>query len=287
MRRELLKLFALALLFMTACELLTPTKVANGQLYTSGDGRYDPYFETVHQEQVAAANWPDESKAARKPIITALGLGSHPSNSTITSALRDKKGDPNVGHAVDETSAAELDLARRLNVAAARLDELQKKGEDLKKQTIEDRKNLGVEKVDEKKVDKKDEVKREMAAAVDAVGSMADDARKGAKEAEELAAKLQAIWSDGKDEKPRVDEKKEPVAAKEPAAKDPPAPKDEKKEDAKKKPQPVAKKPASEPVAKKPPKPEAHGGEDEKKEAPPPLPKPPPAQKASDEVFNP
>ena len=50
---------------ISGCDLiLQPTKVGNGQLYQSGDGKYDPYFNSVHQEQLAAANWPEESKAA-------------------------------------------------------------------------------------------------------------------------------------------------------------------------------------------------------------------------------
>ena len=68
--------------------------------------------------------------------------------------------------------------------------------------------------------EKKDEVKREMSAAVDAVESMASDARKGAKEAEELVAKLKAIWGadDGektatKSEEKHEAKKPEPVPA--------------------------------------------------------------------------
>jgi hypothetical protein len=252
------------------CDLiLAPTKVANGELYQSGDGRYDAYFATVHQEQVAAANWPDESKAARKPIVGALDLRPGASNGTILAATRAKKGDASLGSAVEQTTAAELELARRLTAAAAKLDDLQKRGEDLKKQTAEDKRNLGVDKADEKKAAKKDEVKREMAAAVDAVESMASDARKGAKEAEELAAKLKAAWT-GKDEDERA-----------PAKVD-------KKDDEKKKPEPVAKKahPRSDgPAAAKKPKAETST---EEKKAPEEKPaKPQPSQKPPDEVFNP
>ena len=259
---------------LAGCDLiLTPTKVANGQLYQSGDGRYDAYFATVHQEQLAAANWPDDSKAARKPIVTALDLRPGASNGTILAATRGKKGDASLGSAVEQTTAAELELARRLNAAAAKLDDMQKRGEDLKKQTIEDKKNLGVDKADEKKVAKKDEVKREMSAAVDAVESMASDARKGAKEAEDLAMKLKAAWT-GREEDERapakVDDKKDEK-------------RDDKRDerrDEKKKPEPVAKKAPPKADAPKKPKPEASP---EEKPAKPTKPAPPP----SDEVFNP
>jgi hypothetical protein len=254
---------------LAGCEMFVgSTKVANGQLYQSGDGRYDAYFSAVHQEQVASANWPDESKAARKPIVTALGLRPGASNSTILAAVRDKKGDASTGSAVEQTTAAETELARRLTAAAAKLDDMLKHGEDLKKQAIEDKKNLGVDKADEKKSAKKDEVKREMSAAVDAVDSMASDARKGAKEAEELASKRKAAWT-GKEE----DEHRS-------------SPADEKKEE-KKKPEPVAKKaqPKPEPAAKRP-KPEPAAAEEKKPTEEKPA-KPPPAQKPPDEVFNP
>ncbi len=257
---------------LTGCDfILTPTKVANGQLYQSGDGRYDAYFAAVHQEQVASANWPDESKVARKPIVTALDLRPGASNGTILAATRGRKGEASLGSAVEQTTAAELERARRLKAAAAKLDEMQKRGEELKKQTIEDKKNLGVDKADEKKVEKKDEVKREMSAAVDAVESMASDARKGAKEAEDLAMKLKAAWT-GREE----DERAAPAKIEDEKRDDK---KDDKRDD-KKKPEPVAKKALPRTDAPKKPKPEAST---EEKPAKPAKPAPPP----SDEVFNP
>jgi hypothetical protein len=261
---------------LTGCDLiLTPTKTANGQLYQSGDGKYDPYFTAVHQEQVAATSWPDEAKAARKPIVTALDLKPTASNSTILAATRSKQGQGSLGSAIEQTTAAELERARRLTAAAAKLDDLEKRGAELRKQAVEDRKNLAADKADEKKVAKKDEVKREIAAAVDVVESLASDARKGAKEAEELATKLKATWT-GKDEDERppvkIEEKKEE--------------KEEKKEE-RKKPEPVAKKaPKSEaPAPKKHSAPKAEPAEKKPAEEKPA--KPQPAQKPADEVFNP
>ncbi|HVH44426.1 MAG TPA: hypothetical protein VM925_18865 [Labilithrix sp.] len=273
--------FACLGIVLGGCDyILQPTKVAGGQLYQSGDGKYDPYFAAVHQEQLASANWPDEAKSSRKPVVTALDLRPGASNFTILSATRSKKGEASLSNAIEQTTASESERARRLTAAAAKLDDMQKRGEELKKQTVIDKKNLGADKADDAKVAKKDEVKREMAAAVDSVESMASDARKGAKEAEELATKLKAAWT-GKDDderRPRFEEKKRDEEKKEER-------KDEEKREEKKKPEPVAKKPAKPeaPVAKKPAKPEP-----EEKKAPEEKPaKAPPPQKPADEVFNP
>ncbi len=283
---------------LSGCDFInTPTKMGQGQLYTSGDGRYDPYFDTVHREQVAAANWGEESRAARKPIVTVLNLKPGVSNGSILAATREKKGDPAVGRAVDETTSAELELARRLNVAAARLEELEKKGEDLKRQAADDKKNAGVAKADETKMKHKDEVRREMSAAVDAVDSMASDAHKYAKEAEELASKLKLVWSDGKDDgtsadkRDDKDDKKKDDKDKDDKKKDD-KDKDDKKKDDKKKPEPVAKKPAAKPAGGESPpvatkKPATKPSETEKPPSEPPPAKPQPTQKPPDEVFNP
>jgi hypothetical protein len=265
-----------ALVALAACDLInTPTKTANGELYQSGDPRYDQYFSAVHQEQVAAAAWPDESKAAKKPIVTALNLRPGASNTTILSATRAKKGDAALGSAVDETVHGEREFAKKQAAAVEKLDELEKKGEELKKQAALDRHNMGAERADEKKRDKKDEVKREITAAVDAVDSMATDARHGAKEADELARKLRGAWTGTDDEEaaPKDEPKKdEPAPA--------PAKEEPKKEEPAKKPSPAGKHPAG---PKKPPP--------EPAEKPPvaekPAPKPPPAEKGPDEVFNP
>jgi hypothetical protein len=47
---------ALACAAVPACEPFGQSKVAQGQLYQSGDGRFDPFFEAVHKEQVEAAS---------------------------------------------------------------------------------------------------------------------------------------------------------------------------------------------------------------------------------------
>jgi hypothetical protein len=274
----------LVVLASASCDLInTPTKMGNGQLYESGDAKYDPYFASVHEQQLAASKWPEESKAARKPVIVALSLRVGVSNSLLFSATREKKGDAAVGHAVDETTTAEREFARHLTAAATELDELLKRGEALQKDASQEKKNLGADKADEKKVAKKDEVRREVSAAVDAVESMMHDARKGAKEAEELASKLKGVWAGTDEVVPTKEEKKEEKEERREAE----GKKDEKKKpeagvkaDAKK-PKPAAKaEPAEKAEAPKKPAPKSEP-------EPKPEPKPAPAQKPPDEVFNP
>jgi hypothetical protein len=280
-----MRAFVLGLAFVvsfSACDyILQPTKTGKGELYQSGNGKYDPYFATVHQEQAAAKNWPDEAKASRKPIVSALNVMPDASNTTILRSTRDKKGDSALAGPIEQTTLSEIDRAHRLASAAAKLDDLLKQGEELKRQTAEDRKNLGSDKADEHKREKADEVKHEMAAAVDAVDTMSSKAHKGAKEAEELAIKLKAAWT-GKSE----DERPIPAAEEKKEEKKEDEKKEEKKED---KTKPAAKKPAPPPAAKKPPP-------AQKPAEPPPAPKPPeekpapkpaPTQQPADEVFNP
>lgn len=261
MRFRIAAALVTAAIAVSACVLTTtPTKVASGQLYQSGDGRYDAYFTTVHQEQVAAGHWSAESTAARKPIITALDLKPGASNMTILSAARDKRGDAAMGHPVDETALAERERAKRLTASASKLEELEKRGEELRRQAAEEKRNLGADKADEAKVAKKDEVKRELSAAVDAVHHMLTDARHGAKEAEELGAKLRSTWS-GKEDEPKEEPKEE-----------------------KKKPEPPPKKPAKKSAE---PKPKPKEPVDPKESPEPKAPAEKPKPKPPEEVFNP
>lgn len=263
--RTLLLLASLAMsgTALPACEsfLSKPTKTAAGELYESGDAKYDSYFKKVHEEQVAAGNWSDESKAARKPITTALNLPPTASNSTILSAAKSKKDDHSVHGAAEETASAALSFAKKQGTNAERLDKLTAEGAELKRQAVEDRRNMAADKADPAKVEKKEELKREMGAAVDVAANLRDDARKGAKEAEELAKALQRELGVTGDAPPK---KEEPVAAKKD---EPPAKK------------PAAKKPAAKAAAA------PAAGDDKPAEKP--APKPAATQKPADEVFNP
>lgn len=244
---------------VVGCTFLgSPTKTARGQLYQSGDGNYDPYFAAVHQEQVEGEHRPDESKAARKAILAALHLRTGSSNTLVLAATRERKNDPALGAAIEQTTASENDIAHRFAVAAAKLDEMHKHGEELKTQADEERKNLGAGKADEKKVDRADTVKHELAAALDALESMTSYAKKSAKEAEELARKLKPAWTGKTEEDDR------------------PAPKVEPEES--QKPEPTAKKPSPKAETAKKRAPEVETRPSEKK---------PTSSPAPNEVFNP
>jgi hypothetical protein len=264
---------------LLACEVLQPTKMGHGQTYESGDGKYDPYFASVHQEQKSAGGWPEEANTSRKSIVSALALKPDASNSRILREVRTKQGDSSLASAIEQTTTSETARARRLQGEAVRLDEVRRKGEDLKRQATAERENLGADKADREKRDKKDEVKREVSAAVDSVKNMAIDARNGARDAAELASKLKAAWTGkAEDERPMlvVEEPKE--------EKKPEPPKEEKKAEERHE---ERKKPRAEspPAPKKPAKPEAKPEPEEKKPAEEKRPKAP--SSGSDEVFTP
>jgi hypothetical protein len=271
MTRRSITLFALLLGLaggapLVACDFfLGDTKTGKGVLYTSGDQRYDPYFEQVHKEQLAAAQWPDEAKASRKPIVDALSLKPDASNSTILSSTKAAKStNTSLGGPVEQTTNAEVDRARKMNAEQKRLADIRDHGAELKKQAAEDRENMGAQKADDKAVAHKDEVKRELGAAVDALNHMIHDAEHNQHEAEELAGKLTAAMT-GKPE----DEKKIDVSA--PPA-DHPAASASVSASASAAPPPPKKKPKAAPAGNP---------------SPAPAPAPKPAPKPPDEVFNP
>lgn len=217
---------------MAGCSLfLPPTKTARGELYESGDFRYDPYFAEVHRQQANASRWPEESSASREPLVTALALRSGASNARIVSALERKKDDASIAPVARRTATSEAARARRLSAALPKLEDLLKRGEDLREQARSERRNMGADKADEEKVARKEEVRREVSAAVGAVEAMLRDAQRGAKEAEELAAKLKSTVpaaSDAaetkRDESPPESKAAEPAPKRRPARRAPSKP---------------------------------------------------------------
>jgi hypothetical protein len=262
-----------------------PSKMSSGELYESGESKYDGYFKKVHDEQVAAANWADESKTARKSLTTALNLPPNASSSAILSAAKEakekgKKTDA-IQSAAEETAALEKAFAEKQRANAERLDKLSVEGVELKKQATEDHHNMGAEKADPAKVDKKEEIKREVAASVDVAANLRDDAKKGVSDIERLVDGLKkelGIVGDGVG----IVKKDEPTAKNDDGKKSDGKKDGSKKSDGKKD---EGKKAEAKPTAKKPdPKPAT----DAKPEDKPAAPKPAPAQKpAETEVFNP
>lgn len=257
---------------LTGCELiLGETKTSKGQLYQSGDPRFDPYFDQVHNEQVKSASWEDDAKQSRKPIVGALNLKPDATNGTILTATKElKTGSAALGAPVEQTTATETDRAKHMTAEAKRLEDLRAQGEQLRKQASDDKANMGAAKADDKAVAKKDEIKRELGACDSALNSMIHDARKASREAEELADKLTAAWTGRPEDEKHIDVDSA-VAAKKP---DPPPPSSA----------------AAAPPPKKPgkSKPAATVAATAGAPAPPPPP-PPPANtaKGPDEVFNP
>jgi hypothetical protein len=277
-----------------ACDLfLGSSRVAQGQLYQADDQRYDPYFDSVHQAQIAAAAWPDEKKAARRPLVNALTLTPGSSDDTVVSATRtrvQKRGGqgakldvanahvtPSPGAtdyplfaAVEETVRLELDRARKLKEKSDKLDEMSKRGEELKSSADKEYENRGADKADEKKTAKSRELRRELGGAVDVTRSLSRDALKRSREAQEFLEDLESAL-EAKDAPPRGRAGRgEPKPLPPPKAE---PPKEEKKPEEVKPSKPA--KPAPPPPKSKPPADK------------PPADKPAPAKPPPDEVFNP
>ena len=286
-------LFLVFALATTGCDLFVgSTKVAHGQRYQSDDQRFDPYFDAVHQQQVTAAGWPDEKKAARKPLIDALTLPPNATDDAIVTATRTRaksnngggkldvatahvtpvgSGDPPLFAAVEESVRLELDRARKRRATATQLEELAKKGEDHKRTADREYENRGAEKADQKKTDKRLELHRELGAAITVMRDLGSDANKDAQSGQDFLEDIgDAIEAKDPQPKKRPRESKPLPPAPPPpttAVAPPPPPPDPKPAKPTKKPSAPAAKPAT--TSAPPP-------------APAEKPKPPP-----DDVFNP
>src|SRR5579863_4152116 len=80
---------ACGLLLVTSCMLNGPSRVGQGQLYTSGNPNYDAYFRDVHQQQVEAASWGDDKKGAHKSLVSSLELTPDAPDVTIVQAAHE------------------------------------------------------------------------------------------------------------------------------------------------------------------------------------------------------
>ncbi|MDB4947261.1 MAG: hypothetical protein JWP97_6795 [Labilithrix sp.] len=267
---------------------LGSTKVGHAQLYQSDDPRFDPYFDSVHQQQVAAAAWPDEKKAARKPLVAVLTLPPNANDDQIIGATRERAkkleggggrldvasakvtaigtADGPLFAAVEDSVRLELDRARKRRAQQEKLEELARHGEELKRTADREWENRGAEKADQKKSDKRLELRRELGASIKAMRALASDASKDAQDGQVFLEDIgDAI--EAKDAPPRG-------AKRTPKPLPPPAPP----------PPPKAEEP---PPPAKPAKP----ARPEKKPAPPPAARPaeapPPKPKPPEDVFTP
>jgi hypothetical protein len=279
---------AVTLLVASACNVLgAPSKVRTGQLYVAGSTRYDAYFAAIHALQVGAAEWPEERRSARKPLLDALKLAPDADDATIEQSTKDRlntgllhlqvKGTDvhvvegsaaaeeqsprEVLAAVELTARAEIERTKKLSDLPARMDGLAKSGHELEVHIAEDFAGEG---------QKPFEVREELHASYDVLSALMDTVARERRAGEQLVAELGRAVSTGSEVSvsptaappppPKVKPPKAPTPSK-PEGKPPP------------KPASVAR---AEPVAPSP------------KPAAPPPPAPKPAAKSADtEVFNP
>jgi hypothetical protein len=205
-----------------ACELINPTThVGNGQLYMSGDPKFDAYFKEVYALQAQAAAFEDDERAARKPLVAELSLTLDSSDDYIAQAAHDRmtaaaqsfgggaklevgdadahfvtasstRGDAKTErlmNAIEANVHAELVRAKALDVAGPRADTLMQTGKDLEP-TLKD--VFG--KVSPQKPN---EVRPELSSAQDALYSISHAARRDSQKAHAFVDALQRAVSIG------------------------------------------------------------------------------------------
>jgi hypothetical protein len=211
-----------SLVLLVCCNLFsnTPSKVRSGQLYEPGAPEYDAYFKELHLLQVAAAGWDDDKKTSRRPLVDALKFEGDPADVSITQATHErmvaiahvvgttrldvKNDEPHVVaanesrldaqakdlfHAVEQVVKSELDRAKALRQVPTKVDVLTKTGRELQPRVQTDFQRRGG--------DVANEVKQEIDASLEVLGTISTGSRSTAREAEDFVADLQrAIQAD-------------------------------------------------------------------------------------------
>jgi hypothetical protein len=269
-----------------ACTLLAgPSRVREGALYRAGEPQYDAYFKDVHEVQLTAAGWADDKKASRKPLCDLLDLPQDAADSTIAQIVHEKieaaqsslgtaelkiAGDDvkfvtgsgsrgsvdSLASALESTAKTELARARKLKDLPTRVDGLLKTGHDLEPHAKEDFAKVGGQ--------KPFEVKAELTASFDVLGSIQTNAKREVRGAEAFVSDLQRAVALG-----------QPTASASASASSSAAPV---------KPPPPHPHPPPKPAGTGAPKPPPQADNTPK---PPPPPKPPPKPASTGEVFNP
>jgi hypothetical protein len=292
-----------ALLGVSACNVLgSPSKVRAGELYLPGSARYDTYFNDVHAQQVAAANWPEDRKSARKPLLDALKLLPDADDTAIEQTTKDRlsagmlrldvqgsdvhivetaasrhDNPREVLAAVEIAAHAEIERAKKLGELPARIELLAKTGRELEDHIAEDFAGNGQKPFD---------VREELRASYDVLLALSQGAAREKKDADQFIAGLGRAVSTGSEVPTTTPSPLSPPPRVKPA-KPPAALKGEQRPDTATKPmtvahgaEPGAPAPKPAPVAARvePPAP---------KPAPPPPPPKPAAKPAETEVFNP
>ncbi len=264
-------------LFSASCMLTGESRIAQGQMYTSGNPTYDAFFRDVHQQQVDAASWGDDKKGAHKSLVSSLELTPDAPDVTIVQAAHESSSkvakqpgsvrletDGTTAHvvasggagdggalfrAIEDTAHQELERAKRLHSVEPKIDALVKQGADLETRVKTDFTKYGETKANE--------VGNELLAVHDVLAKLKSRAESEARESEDFVADLGRALETASEEKAARVETKHKKKHEEAAP-------------------PGTSKPAAQPA--------------EPAAAPPPKPAPAPAPKPADnsgEVFTP
>ncbi len=197
---------------LASCALFVPqSRVKSGQLYRTGDAKYDAYFSEVHDVQLDAATWLEERRAARKQLIDALTLTNDADDSVIAQLAHEQVGaaEPGLGaakldvatgdahfeasgpyasadnviRALEATARAELGRARKLEALPAKLDDLEKRGRELEPHVQDDFASVGGQ--------KPFAVKQELGASLDVLDALETRAKREARAAAAFVSDLQ------------------------------------------------------------------------------------------------
>jgi hypothetical protein len=197
------------------------SRVAQGQLYTSGNPTYDAFFRDVHQSQVDASSWGDDKKGAHKALVTSLELTPDAPDVTIVQATHESSskvakqpgsvrletdgttvhvvasggaGDGGaLFHAIEDAAHLELERAKRLHAAEPKLDALAQRGAELETHVKTDFGKYGDT--------KENEVAGELAAIHDVVAKLKARAESEARESEDFVADLGRALETASEEK--------------------------------------------------------------------------------------
>jgi len=168
-----------------ACDPLQNSRVARGQLVTTGVGQYDEYFRKVHDAQNDGRAWSDERTDNRKALASALGLPPKPSAEALVAALRERvSSGTSLRPAVEVTAHGELSRADRVEGRAPALEELANQADDLRPRVKRDLPNDAA---------KRRSTENELAAAAEELRHLAVFARSHAHEARRFVSDLSAV----------------------------------------------------------------------------------------------
>jgi hypothetical protein len=291
----------------SGCNLLGgPSRVKSGELFETGNERYDAYFHEVHELQVSSIGWNDERKASCRPLVDALKLtpeaadvsvvqGAH---ERVMTAVRDvgptklevaaeevrfiaatpaKVDEPmrELFRSIETCAHGEVVRAKELRAIPPKVDTVAKSGRDLEPHIREDFAKRGGR--------AGMTVQEEMTASYEVLGTISKNARNGARAAEDFISDLvRAVDggnADGRDGDKDSSKEAKPAEPKNGGAKPAVKPSSEPKPKPAVKPKPEPK-PAEPKPAETEPKPKPKPAETEPK----PKPKPKPVE---GEVFNP